>query len=184
MVGRVLPNSAINAKASKLHTGFGGGIGGDDWNVQRIQLIATLSQLGAGVTSSADVQALYTRAVRLMEAGRLDQAATAGHEAVQIARRAATASGAEVDPIASLGRGQRRLVVMLDRLAHVPVHSSCVLIAAPRGGLDPKQFARCHANDFGLSRFAALAVIPTGLKFFAPRSPRSRCPAPKDARRC
>jgi hypothetical protein len=26
----------------KLHTGFGGGIGGDNWNVQRIQLITTL----------------------------------------------------------------------------------------------------------------------------------------------
>jgi hypothetical protein len=29
-------------KSVKLHTGFGGGIGGDNWNVQRIQLKATL----------------------------------------------------------------------------------------------------------------------------------------------
>jgi hypothetical protein len=27
----------------KLHTGFGGGISGDNWNVQRIQLKATLN---------------------------------------------------------------------------------------------------------------------------------------------
>jgi len=30
-------------KAVKLHTGFGGGIGGDNWNVERIQLRATLA---------------------------------------------------------------------------------------------------------------------------------------------
>lgn len=31
-----------DVKDVKLHTGFGGGIGGDNWNVNRVQLIATL----------------------------------------------------------------------------------------------------------------------------------------------
>ena len=40
-----LPNGGLrggDVNAVKLHTGFGGGIGGDNWNVQRIQLRATL----------------------------------------------------------------------------------------------------------------------------------------------
>jgi hypothetical protein len=31
-----------DVQSVKVHTGFGGGIGGDNWNVQRIQLKATL----------------------------------------------------------------------------------------------------------------------------------------------
>ena len=31
-----------DVKAITLHTGFGGGIGGDNWNVERVQLLATL----------------------------------------------------------------------------------------------------------------------------------------------
>ncbi|HXB71610.1 MAG TPA: hypothetical protein VNY05_25460 [Candidatus Acidoferrales bacterium] len=40
-----LPSGGLHGgdvKSVKLHTGFGGGIGGDNWNVQRIQLKATL----------------------------------------------------------------------------------------------------------------------------------------------
>jgi hypothetical protein len=31
-----------DVKSVKVHTAFGGGMGGDNWNVQRIQLKATL----------------------------------------------------------------------------------------------------------------------------------------------
>jgi len=44
-VGIPIPNSGLrggDVRSVKLHTGFGGGIGGDNWNVQRIQLMATL----------------------------------------------------------------------------------------------------------------------------------------------
>ena len=40
-----LPASGLkggDVKSVTLHTGFGGGIGGDNWNVNRIQLQATL----------------------------------------------------------------------------------------------------------------------------------------------
>ena len=40
-----LPSGGLrggDVKSVKLHTGFGGGLGGDNWNVQRIQLKATL----------------------------------------------------------------------------------------------------------------------------------------------
>jgi hypothetical protein len=40
-----LPSGGLrggDVKSVRLHTGFGGGIGGDNWNVQRIQLKATL----------------------------------------------------------------------------------------------------------------------------------------------
>jgi tetratricopeptide (TPR) repeat protein len=47
-------------------------------------------------------QALFTQAARLIEAGRIDEAVTAAHEMVAVARRAAAASGADVNTIASL----------------------------------------------------------------------------------
>jgi hypothetical protein len=40
-----IPNGGLRGgevKSVRLHTGFGGGIGGDNWNVQRIQLKATM----------------------------------------------------------------------------------------------------------------------------------------------
>ncbi len=45
-VGIPIPKAGIRGgevTSVKLHSGFGGGIGGDNWNVQRIQLRATLS---------------------------------------------------------------------------------------------------------------------------------------------
>jgi hypothetical protein len=36
-----------DVKGLKLHTGFGGGIGGDNWNVNRIQLQATLASISS-----------------------------------------------------------------------------------------------------------------------------------------
>jgi hypothetical protein len=47
-------------------------------------------------------QALDTWTVRLIEAGRLDEAAKAAHETVQVSRQAAAAAGADVNSIASL----------------------------------------------------------------------------------
>jgi len=44
-IGIPLPGGGLrggDVKSVKLHTGFGGGIGSDNWNVQRIQLQATL----------------------------------------------------------------------------------------------------------------------------------------------
>jgi len=46
--------------------------------------------------------ALFVLVVRLIEAGRVDEAVTAAHEMVAVARRAAAASGADVSTIASL----------------------------------------------------------------------------------
>ena len=51
---------------------------------------------------ASDMQGLYTQAVRLIEAGRLDEAVTAAHETVDVARQAAAASGADVNAIVSL----------------------------------------------------------------------------------
>jgi hypothetical protein len=48
------------------------------------------------------VNALFALVVRLTEAGRVDEAVTAAHEMIAVARRAAAASGADVNTIASL----------------------------------------------------------------------------------
>ena len=53
-------------------------------------------------TGMPDVQASYARASQLIAAGRLDEAVTAARETDQVARRAATASGADVNTIATL----------------------------------------------------------------------------------
>jgi len=45
------------------------------------------------------LQALFASAIQLIAAGRVDEAVTAAHETVAVARRAAAASGAEVNAI-------------------------------------------------------------------------------------
>jgi hypothetical protein len=51
---------------------------------------------------ASDMQGLYTQAVQLIAAGRLDEAVTAARETVEVARQAAAASDADVNAIVSV----------------------------------------------------------------------------------
>jgi hypothetical protein len=81
---------------------------------QRTEAASTAQAAAEGlrvVQASADsdaaylwlfTQALYTLTVRLIEAQRLDDAAAASHEAIDVSRQAAAAPGADVSAVASL----------------------------------------------------------------------------------
>jgi hypothetical protein len=88
-------------------------------------------------------QTLNNWRVRLIEAGRLDEAAAAAHETVQVARQAAVAPGADVMSIASL------LVTLSEQLAGVPLRPEAVEAAQAaadllRGFVPPTDARTAH----------------------------------------
>jgi hypothetical protein len=92
------------------------------------------------------VDALDTLTVRLIEAGRLDEAAAATHETAQVARRAAAVSGVDVNAIAST------LVTLSSQLATAGLRPPAVEAAQAAADVLREEGVRRNAWNSTMSR--------------------------------
>jgi hypothetical protein len=91
-------------------------------------------------------QALDAWTVRLIEAGRLDEAARAAHETVQVARQAAAAPGADVNSIASL------MMALSRELASAGLHAEGGEMAQAAADVVREEGARRKAWEASMSQ--------------------------------